>query len=167
VKGGYDTAALFLQGFWPGQASVSPSLVNVLVDAISAHRGSPGLIDTLVAALGIAFDVGHLFRTAMTVAEFFHAHPDAYFVYGGCNIMNEKGEVIDKYPVKDFNLREMIDDVNCIPCPSAFYRREVIEEIGLLDTRETGVELDYWIRVGKVFAIHRIDKPLSNFRLRE
>lgn len=34
-----------------------------------------------------------------------------------------------------------------------------------MDTREIGAELDYWIRVGKVFQIHRIDKLLSNFRI--
>ena len=57
----------------------------------------------------------------------------------------------------------MINDVNCIPCPSAFYRREVIEKVGWFGTK--GSDYDYWIRVGKVFPIHRIEKTLSNFRV--
>ncbi len=101
----------------------------------------------------------------MTVVEFFKANPDAYFVFGDCNYINKKGEVIKKFPTKDFDLRETINDRCHIPCPSAFYKREVIEKVGLLDTREIGVELDYWIRIGKIFQIHRIEKVLSNFRV--
>lgn len=101
----------------------------------------------------------------MTVVEFFRTNPDAYFVFGGCNYINEKGKVIGKARTKDFNLKEAINNVCRIPCPSAFYRRGVIEKVGLLDTREKGVELDYWIRVGKVFHIYRIEKQLSNFRM--
>ncbi len=100
----------------------------------------------------------------MTVVEFFRATPGACFVFGGCNYINEQGKVIGKAIARDFNLREAINDACYIPCPSAFYRREVVEKVGYLDTRETGVELDYWIRVGKLFPIHRIDTVLSNFR---
>jgi len=100
----------------------------------------------------------------MTVIEFFRANPDAYFVFGDCNYINEKGETIRKVLTKDFDLEEAINDACYMPCTSAFYKREVIEKVGFLDTRETGVDLDYWIRVGKVFQIHRIEKLLSNFR---
>lgn len=81
----------------------------------------------------------------MTVVDFFRSNPDAYFVYGGCNYINEKGEIIGKFPTKDFDLEEAINDACCIALPSAFYKREVIEKVGLVDTRETGVELDYYI----------------------
>ncbi|MFC2040566.1 glycosyltransferase family 2 protein [Chloroflexota bacterium] len=102
--------------------------------------------------------------TIMTVIEFFEANLDACFVFGDCNYINEKGKTIGKARTEDFNLDEAINNACYIPCPSAFYKREVIEKVGFLDTRETGVELDYWIRVGKVFQIHRIEKTLSNFR---
>jgi glycosyltransferase involved in cell wall biosynthesis len=105
--------------------------------------------------------------TIMTVVEFFGINPDAYFVFGDCNNIDEKGRLISRSYSEDFDLEEAINDTCCIPCPSAFYKREVIEKVGLLDTRERGVELDYWIRVGKVFKIHRIGKTLSNFRIHE
>jgi glycosyltransferase involved in cell wall biosynthesis len=101
----------------------------------------------------------------MTVAEFFQTRPEAYFVFGGCNFINEKGRVIGKFITRDFDLKRAINNACYIPCPSAFYRREVIEKVGILDTRERGVELDYWIRVGKAFKIYRIEKSLSNFRM--
>ena len=101
----------------------------------------------------------------MTVVEFFRTNPDAYFVFGDCNYINENGKIIGKYRTKDFNLKEMINDLNPIPCSSAFYKREVIEKVGFTDTSLYAWDLDYWIRVGKVFQIHRIEKVLSNFRI--
>jgi hypothetical protein len=101
----------------------------------------------------------------MTVVEFFRANPDAYFIYGDCNLTNEAGEIIGKTVTRDFDLDELINNTNFIPCPSTFYKREVIEKIGFMDTSIHACDLDYWIRVGKMFPIHRIDKVLSNFRV--
>jgi len=100
-----------------------------------------------------------------TVVEFFRANPEAYFVFGDCNIINEKGEIIGKRGTKDFNLKELINVSSMASPTSAFYKREVIEKVGLMDTKLVGgCEYDYWIRVGMVFPIHRIEKVLSNFR---
>jgi len=99
----------------------------------------------------------------MTVVEFFKSNPDAYFVFGEGNIINEAGEVIRKRLTKDFDLEEVINDKCYILLTSAFYRREVIERVGLFNT--LGNDVDFWIRVGKVFQMHRIEKTLSNWRL--
>ena len=99
----------------------------------------------------------------MTVVEFFRSNPDAYFVFGEGNIINEAGEVIRKRLTKDFDLKEVINDKCYILLTSAFYRREVIERVGLFNT--LGNDVDFWIRVGKEFQIHRIEKTLSNWRL--
>ena len=99
-----------------------------------------------------------------TVVEFFRANPDAYFVFGNCNIINEKGEIIGRSKPRDFDLKEMINETDCIPCPSAFYKREVIEKVGWFET-SIGSDRDYWIRVGMIFPIHRIENVLSSFRV--
>jgi len=99
-----------------------------------------------------------------TVVEFFRANPEAYFVFGDCDIIDEKGELIVKAPTKDFDLEEVINDKCYIPTQSAFFKREVFEKVGFMDTRFMNVETDYWIRVGKVFPIHRIEKVLSKSR---
>ncbi|MFC1928522.1 glycosyltransferase family 2 protein [Chloroflexota bacterium] len=102
-----------------------------------------------------------------TVAEFFQANPDAYFVFGGYRLIDETGKIIRTPVMKDFNLKEAINRKCDIPAHSAFYRREVIEKVGLINTSTRISELDYWIRVGKNFQIHRMDKTLSNFRVHE
>ncbi|MFC1940404.1 glycosyltransferase family 2 protein [Chloroflexota bacterium] len=101
----------------------------------------------------------------MTVVEFFRTNPGAYFVYGDRNMINEKGEIIGKFLAKDFDLKEAIRDKYYITFCSAFYRREVIEKVGAFNT--LGNDLDFWIRIGKVFPMHRIEKILSSWRLHE
>ncbi len=100
-----------------------------------------------------------------TVVEFFGANPDAYFVFGNCNFIDARGEITGRSQTKDFDLKEMINDSNCIPCPSAFYRRQVVDKVGWADT--LGNDREYWIRAGKLFPIHRIEEVLSSFRIHE
>jgi len=96
------------------------------------------------------------------VVDFFQAHPDAYFVCGDLNHMNGKGELIERYHAQDLVWEELINDFCAIPTPSAFYRREVIEKIGKFNRR--GNDLEYWIRVARVFKTCRVDQALANFR---
>lgn len=96
----------------------------------------------------------------MTVVEFFRVNPNAHFVFGACNVIDEKGDVVYEGGTKDFDLEHMINDGNPISSTSVFYRRKVIERIGFLDTSINSADYDYWIRVGKVFQIRRIDKTL-------
>ena len=99
-----------------------------------------------------------------TVVEFFKTNPEAYFVFGDCNIINEKGEIIGKRGTWDFNLNRLINVASMASPTSAFYKREVVEKTGPVDTKLRGFEFDYWIRVGTIFPIHRIDEVLSSFR---
>lgn len=97
------------------------------------------------------------------VVDFFRSHPEACFVYGDLNNIDEKGEVIKRCQAPDLVWEELINDFCAIPTPSAFYRREVIEKIGRFNNR--GNDLDYWIRVARVFKTYRVDQVLSNFRI--
>ncbi|MDO8578304.1 MAG: glycosyltransferase [Dehalococcoidales bacterium] len=100
-----------------------------------------------------------------TVVKYFNQNPDSYFVFGGCNYINEKGGVIKNVVTRDFDLKQAINDSVSIPCTSAFYRREVVEKVDPIIIAEQDSEIEYWIMVGKVFKINRIDPVLSHFRL--
>ncbi len=97
------------------------------------------------------------------VVEFFRSNPDAHFLFGEANYVNEAGEIIGKYPVKDFDMKEAIYDRCYMHLQSTFYRPEVIERVGLFNTM--GNCYEFWVRVGKVFPMHRIDKVLANNRV--
>jgi hypothetical protein len=98
------------------------------------------------------------------VVDFFFANPEAQFVFGDCNFINEQGELTGRFQTRDFDLDEIINDACYIPAPAAFYRRGVVEKVGNWDTTLKSSDVDYWIRAGKVFPVHRINKVLANFR---
>lgn len=101
----------------------------------------------------------------LNVVEFFRSNPDAYFVFGACNYIDAKGEIIAKGATKDFNFNEILNNGCYVPTPSSFYRRKIVEMVGYYDA--LGNDLEYLLRVAKVFKIYRIDKVLSNFRVHE
>ena len=100
------------------------------------------------------------------VVEFFRANPDAYFVFGDCNLIDEKGEIIKRARPKDFNLKRALNVNFDVPGTSTFYKREVIELIGLYDDSGAALasDIDLLIRAAKVFQIHRIEEVLSSWR---
>ena len=101
-----------------------------------------------------------------TVVEFFRTNEDAYFVYGDCNIMNVRGEVTRKAPTTDFDFKQAINTSSwSIPTIAAFFRRAVIDEVGLMDSSMFASDIDYWVRCGKQFRLHRIRKVLANYRM--
>jgi len=103
----------------------------------------------------------------LNVVRFFAEHPDAYFVYGGCEYIDKDGKVIRNYPRRDFDLDEAINHDCYIPTTSAFYRKGLIERVGSLDTTINLCDRDYFIRAAMIFKIQRIDPVLSCFRLHE
>lgn len=98
-----------------------------------------------------------------TAVDYFRAHSDAYFLYGGCNMIDESGKVISSFTIKDFDLHEAVTRWHYIVFCSAFYDRSVIMETGGLN--DLGNDLDFYIRVYSKFYMHRIGKTLANWRL--
>jgi len=105
--------------------------------------------------------------TVEAVVRFFNENPDAYFVYGECEYIDADGNVTGKAKTRDFSLKYALNNDNPIPTMSAFYKREVIEKTGWMDTTINACDYDYWIRVAKKFPMHHIKKVLSRFRIHE
>ncbi|MBI4707662.1 MAG: glycosyltransferase [Candidatus Omnitrophica bacterium] len=101
-----------------------------------------------------------------TVVEFFKSKLDAYFVFGRCNLIDDRNRKILTVGIKDFDLDTVLSScTNVIPNPSVFYRREVIKKIGQLRTDINCCDFDYWIRAGTIYKIYRINEVLSSFRI--
>lgn len=98
-----------------------------------------------------------------TVVEFFRSHAEAYFVYGGCNMIDEKGKVTSCFIVKDFNLRVALNYSHYVNFCSSFYKRRVLAEAGYFNN--LGNDLDFFIRVHRKFRMYRIEPVLANWRL--
>lgn len=88
-------------------------------------------------------------RAIQTVVEFFQSHPDARFVHGECDLINDREKIIGRHRVEDFNFQAYIDTAKHIATPSAFYRRCVLEKVGWLDS--SGDDFGLMIRIAKEF----------------
>jgi hypothetical protein len=55
---------------------------------------------------------------------------------------------------------------NLISQPSTFWRRQIVEELGLFDESEhLAMDYEYWLRIGKRYSPKILDRCLSNFRI--
>ena len=100
-----------------------------------------------------------------TVVKFLNDHPDVGMVYGDCNTVNERNKLVQRCKAKKFNLKEMLCRGNTLPQPAAFLRREVLDEVGYLDTNlHFAMDFDLWIRIGLEFKVEHISQFLANFR---
>ena len=87
----------------------------------------------------------------------FLANLELIMIYGDANIIDVKGNITGRHRTEPFNLQRLAS-VNFICQPSVFLRREVVEEIGMLDINlHTCLDYDFWIRTGKNFGINRIN----------
>lgn len=101
-----------------------------------------------------------------TAVKFLTDHPDVSLVYGDCNIVNECSEVTGWCQTRKFDLKGMLCRDNIVPQPAAFLRREIIDEVGYLDTNlHFAMDFDLWIRIGLKFKVEYIPQFLANFRL--
>lgn len=97
-----------------------------------------------------------------TVTAFFEANPNAAFVHGECNYIDERNELLFVHRTREFTVSDLLNVNNYVACPSAFYRAEVIKAVGGVD--DYGNDYEFMVRIAKAFSMHRIEKPLSSFR---
>ncbi len=100
------------------------------------------------------------------IISFFRAKPAAMFVYGECDLVDVAGRFMSHYPTEEFDYKRLLNKSCYIPCTSAYFRREVFDMCGLINSANS--DYDYWLRVGKIFPLHYLrGEVLSQFRVHE
>lgn len=107
-----------------------------------------------------------------SVAERFLSDPSLKWLTGRCRIIDENGGEVRK-PItayKNFLLKRYSFNVllitNPISQPATFWRREVMDEIGLFDVHEhLAMDYDYWLRLGQKYDPCIVDRYLASFRV--
>lgn len=110
--------------------------------------------------------------TLFLVGKYFNSNSDAMCVTGQCQNIDEKGKIIRRGVswYKNFWLRvgnySVLQVLNFIAQPATFWRRCILEQIGYLDERlHYTMDYEYWLRIGKHYPIHRLHRPLAQFRI--
>ena len=103
--------------------------------------------------------------TISTIIEFFRSNPNAYWVYGDCNFIDESGKVVKEYKARDFDLNTAVNTYCRVPTMSSFYKREVVDRVGNVITTINACDFDFKIRAGKIYPLYRINQTLTHFRV--
>lgn len=103
-----------------------------------------------------------------TVVHYFNERPDVIFIYGENDSIDEDDNIIDKHVPSDFSVSELVNQACTIHQPSTFFRRSVIQDVGLLDLGlEYALDLDFFIRVGLHYSenqLLKVPETLAYFR---
>lgn len=81
------------------------------------------------------------------VADTFAAHPEVDVIYGHADMIDVEGNVTGQYRTRTFEPESFFGD--CTICqPATFWRREIMDRVGLFDeSLQVVMDYDYWIRI--------------------
>ena len=105
-----------------------------------------------------------------TAVNYLQEHPDVDIVFGDSLFTAADGSPIERSKsLAEFSYREFVAKChNPIPQPSAFIRRSVMDDVGLLDpSYYYFMDWDFWLRAGVDHKIAYFPELLSTYRLHE
>ena len=99
------------------------------------------------------------------VVNCFFNHPEAALIYGKSYFIDTGGKTIGKYPTETLNLKRLAM-FNFICQPSAFFRRQIFNDVGGLNTSlQYTMDYDLWIRIVHKSPVKYLPEFLSGYRL--
>lgn len=107
------------------------------------------------------------------IGTFFANNTEAFWVTGKCYTVDGMGKEVRKLItlyknifLKYFRFRNIFYIVQFISQPSTFWRRNLLEQIGLFDTKLSyDMDYDYWLRIWQKNKLYFLDEYLSSYRL--
>lgn len=105
------------------------------------------------------------------VTNYFKENLDCMWLTGYCKIIDENNVEINKYvtgyknrKLNKFSLNQLLVE-NCISQPATFWRKELMDRVGLLDeSLHYSMDQEYWARMELESHMHLIKEYLAEFR---
>jgi glycosyltransferase involved in cell wall biosynthesis len=98
------------------------------------------------------------------VAERFEADPTLDMLYGDCDVIGASGRLLWRERPGPYDFDRLLGRGNYLAQPAVFLRREILDEIGLLDeSLEFGMDYDLWLRLRHA-RIEYVPRVLAAFR---
>ncbi len=106
-------------------------------------------------------------RALGQVAQVFGHDQSKAIVHGHCNKIDENSRVTGKIKASYITFERLIRHWRIVlPQQGVFFRRKLLEKVGLLDPDQHYVmDFDLWLRISREHEFHRIEETLANFRL--
>jgi glycosyltransferase involved in cell wall biosynthesis len=131
-----------------------------------AHAVNKGIKATSGDVIGwINSDDIYYPGTFKTVLECFEKYPDVNVIYGNAHHIDEKDNILEPYYTEKWDY-ERLKDI-CFLCqPTVFFRRSVVEKVGLLDEAlQYCMDYEYWLRAGAESEFHYLSQTLAGSRM--
>jgi glycosyltransferase involved in cell wall biosynthesis len=97
------------------------------------------------------------------VGAWFAAHPDASFLYGRCDVVDEHGRTLRQVG-EPFDRARMLRGSQPMPQPSTFIRRRLLETVGPLDeSLHYSMDYDFFVRAALVSTPVFVERTLAAF----
>jgi glycosyltransferase involved in cell wall biosynthesis len=98
-----------------------------------------------------------------TVAERFE-RDGVDWVFGKVQVLKD-GQLVPPYPLVPYSYRSFASGRAFVAHPAVFLRREVFDRVGMFDEKlKYAMDIDLWLRLGRVARPAAIDRPLTIFR---
>lgn len=101
------------------------------------------------------------------VVNSFKANPNSQIVYGDIAEINETNQLIlvcSSVPLFSYSLMRRL---NCLLQPTVFFLRDIVQEEKLNKELNYCMDYNYWLRIGKKYNFHYLDKIVAAFRLHD
>lgn len=95
--------------------------------------------------------------------KYFEQDSKVKFIYGNCNLMDAQSRTIGAFVIRDFDKWEWVNRWHYIVFCSTFFKREVIENVGFVNS--LGNDVDFYLRAQKKYSLKRVDELFSTWRL--
>jgi glycosyltransferase involved in cell wall biosynthesis len=100
------------------------------------------------------------------IAKAFTNFPDEKLIYGELERIDMNSKKINNYGAKQTNFKELATKRCYIPCQSAFFKKDIISDIGLIDLKyKWSSDWEFWIRVCKKYGCKFIPETLACWRI--
>lgn len=103
------------------------------------------------------------------VNDAFVNFPDADFIYGKCNYIDEQGNFLGSYPVETYNYEKLVSEAKSyIPQPACFIKSKALKKVGgLREDLHYVMDLDLWLRLGAIGKGLYINETLACLRIHD
>jgi glycosyltransferase involved in cell wall biosynthesis len=113
-------------------------------------------------------------KALLKIADAFIAHPESKWITGYCRVIDKNSQ--ETRPLITFYKKALLN-MNCfhlmlitdfISQPATFWRRELINEIGLFDEGlHYAMDYDYFLRIWQRYRPYLIRETLAGFRIHQ
>jgi len=114
----------------------------------------------------LSADNTYLSDAVSTVVSVFEKNPEVILMYGDYNVIDAGGSLLRTCRAPDFNFAEFVRRGSSYICEAtAFFRRAVVDEIGLWDISvRYAMDYDYWLHIASHYQVLHVPAILANFR---